>query len=556
MDETPSTNFVFITGGVVSSLGKGVSTAAIASLLQAHGYKVRTRKLDPYLNIDPGTMSPYEHGEVFVTEDGAETDLDLGHYERFTDVMSTKNDNITTGQIYQNLLDEERKGTGKLLGRTMQVVPHVTDAIKEFVMAGLTDEDFVLCEIGGTVGDIESLPFLEAIRQIGNDLGRTRVFYIHMTLLPYLRAAGELKTKPTQHSVKGLLSVGIQPDMLICRAEHAIEDRARLKISRFCNVDAASVVSAPDLESIYEIPVCYTKARVDRLLLHHFGKKLQTKSPDARWQKILRACRKKTHQATIAIVGKYTEHGDSYKSLVEALQHGGLASSTAVDIAWIEAEELEQKKFPANLLEQACGILIPGGFGVRGSRGKIETIAFARKHKIPFFGICFGMQMAVIEYARHVLGIAHADSVEFQNGEEKKFEPVVCLLEEWNQEERTERRSANGNLGGSMRLGAYPCAIRKNTLAYRIYKEERVSERHRHRFEINSAFCARLEQHGMVFSGMSPDGKLPEIMEMSQDLHPWFLGVQFHPELKSRPFAPHPVFRHFVKAASRHGKLV
>ncbi len=556
MKQQQATNFVFVTGGVVSSLGKGVSAAAIASLLQAHGYKVRTRKLDPYLNIDPGTMSPYEHGEVFVTEDGAETDLDLGHYERFTDVTALKNDNITTGQIYKNLLDEERKGVGKLLGRTMQIVPHVTDAIKDFVMAGLTDEDFVFCEIGGTVGDIESLPFLEAIRQIGNDLGRARVFYIHMTLLPYMRAAGELKTKPTQHSVKELLSVGIQPDMLICRAESAIEDKARLKISRFCNVKAESVIAAPDLDSIYEIPVSYTKAGVDRLLLKHFGKSPQTKVPDARWQKVLHATQTKKDRVVIAIVGKYTEHGDAYMSLVEALRHGGLDNNTEVDIAWLESEQLESSTFPAELFENVRGILIPGGFGSRGSRGKIETIAFARQHKIPFFGICFGMQMAVIEYARHVLGIPNADSMEFQNGSEREIEPVVCLLEEWSKEQHTERRSANGNLGGSMRLGAYPCSIRKNTLAHRIYKDERISERHRHRFEINSTFCARLEQRGMLFSGLSPDGKLPEIMEISQDLHPWFLGVQFHPELKSRPCAPHPIFCHFVKAASEYGKLV
>ena len=590
MKQQQATNFVFVTGGVVSSLGKGVSAAAIASLLQAHGYKVRTRKLDPYLNIDPGTMSPYEHGEVFVTEDGAETDLDLGHYERFTDVTALKNDNITTGQIYKNLLDEERKGVGKLLGRTMQIVPHVTDAIKDFVMAGLTDEDFVFCEIGGTVGDIESLPFLEAIRQIGNDLGRARVFYIHMTLLPYMRAAGELKTKPTQHSVKELLSVGIQPDMLICRAESAIEDKARLKISRFCNVKAESVIAAPDLDSIYEIPVSYTKAGVDRLLLKHFGKSPQTKVPDARWQKVLHATQTKKDRVVIAIVGKYTEHGDAYMSLVEALRHGGLDNNTEVDIAWLESEQLESSTFPAELFENVRGILIPGGFGARGSQGKIDAIHFARTRKIPFLGICFGMQMAVIEYARHVLGIENADSTEFQNGKEREIAPVVCVQEE-----------AKGDKGGTMRLGAYRCMIKDNTLAHKIYQCNDISERHRHRYEISWQYLERFEKKGMLFSGFSHTGItrnktngvsngeskrtenekeneelfgnknfslptcvsqgsnyviLPEIMEISQDLHPWFVGVQFHPELKSRPFAPHPIFCHFVKAASEYGKLV
>ena len=586
MSQEKATNFVFVTGGVVSSLGKGVSAAAIASLLQAHGYKVRTRKLDPYLNIDPGTMSPYEHGEVFVTEDGAETDLDLGHYERFTDVTATRGDNITTGQIYQNLLQEERKGVGKLLGRTMQIVPHVTDAIKEFVMAGLTDEDFVFCEIGGTVGDIESLPFLEAIRQIGNDLGRARVFYIHMTLLPYLRATGELKTKPTQHSVKGLLSVGIQPDMLICRAESAVEEKARLKISRFCNVAAESVISAPDLDSIYEIPVCYTQARVDRLLLKHFGKKPRTKSPDARWQKILQATKNKTEKVVIAIVGKYTKHGDAYMSLVEALRHGGLDNNIEVEIAWLESENLEATRFPEEFFESVGGILIPGGFGERGSQGKIDAVHFARTRKIPFLGICFGMQMAVIEYARNVLGLEGAISTEFSKKSKSNAEAVVCMQEE-----------ANGDKGGTMRVGAYPCTIKDKTLAHSIYQGNEISERHRHRYEINWQYLERLEKKGMLFSGSSHLGiklkgtngiakkedteetknglfdknslslptcisqgsnhpMLPEIMEISQDLHPWFLGVQFHPELKSRPFAPHPIFCHFVKAASEYGKLV
>ena len=589
MKPAKATNFIFVTGGVVSSLGKGVSAAAIASLLQAHGYKVRTRKLDPYLNIDPGTMSPYEHGEVFVTEDGAETDLDLGHYERFTDVTATRNDNITTGQIYKNLLDEERKGKTKIFGRTMQIVPHVTDAIKEFVTAGLADEDFVFCEIGGTVGDIESLPFLEAIRQIGNDLGRAHVFYIHMTLLPYMRAAGELKTKPTQHSVKELLSVGIQPDMLICRAESAVEDKARLKISRFCNVPPESVVSAPDLDSIYEIPVCYTQARVDRLLLKHFSLPPRTRSPDARWQKILHTTRSKTDRVVISIVGKYTEYGDAYMSLVEALRHGGLDNNIEVDIAWLESEKLEVSPFPEDFFENAGGILIPGGFGKRGSQGKIDAIRFARTRKIPFLGICFGMQMAVVEYARNILGMEGAISTELSpesKNNKGKSEPVVCVQEE-----------ANGDKGGTMRVGAYSCTIKDKTLAYSIYQRHEISERHRHRYEINWQYLERLEKKGMFFSGSSRIGIkpkrtngtakqedarkteeglfdsnnlslptcishgsnhmiLPEIMEISQDVHPWFLGVQFHPELKSRPFAPHPVFCHFVKAASEYGKLV
>ena len=595
MGEGQATNFVFITGGVVSSLGKGVSAAAIASLLQAHGYKVRTRKLDPYLNIDPGTMSPYEHGEVFVTEDGAETDLDLGHYERFTDVLATKNDNITTGQIYKNLLEEERKGVGKLLGRTMQIVPHVTDAIKEFVMAELSNEDFVLCEIGGTVGDIESLPFLEAIRQIGNDLGRARVFYIHMTLLPYMRAAGELKTKPTQHSVKELLSVGIQPDMLICRAESAVEDKARLKISRFCNVAAESVVAAPDLESCYEIPVCYTKAHVDRLLLKHFRLPSKTKAPDARWQKILHATKSKTERVVIAIVGKYTGYGDAYLSLVEALRHGGLGNNTEVDIAWLESEKLEAPTFPEKFFENVGGILIPGGFGERGSQGKIDAVRFARTRKIPFLGICFGMQMAVIEYARNMLGLEGAISTEFSRKSNSNAETVVCMQHESFFEEASKEK------GGTMRLGAYPCTIKNKTLAYSIYQCSEISERHRHRYEINWQYLERFEKKGMLFSGTSHIGIkakatngsaekndteeaenglknglfgnqnfslptcrshgsnhliLPEIVELSQEQHPWFLGVQFHPELKSRPFAPHPIFRHFVEAASKHGKLV
>ena len=471
------TNFIFITGGVVSSLGKGVSAAAIASLLQAHGYKTRIRKLDPYLNIDPGTMSPYEHGEVFVTEDGTETDLDLGHYERFTDVTTTKYDTITTGQVYKKLLDEERQGKTKTLGRTMQIVPHVTNAIKDFIQAELNDEDFLFCEIGGTVGDIESLPFLEAIRQLGFDLGHAKVFHIHMTLLPYLRAAGEYKTKPTQHSVKELLSLGIQPDMLICRSESPFPDKEREKIAQFCNVEKTNVIPAPDLESIYEIPIHYREQKIDIRILKHFEMKqkiAKSKEAEEKWRNIINIVKKtpETEPTKITIVGKYigNESGykDSYMSLVEALRHGAIANGVKVDISWLEAEALEAEKFPSEKFTKSCGIIIPGGFGKRGSKGKIETIKFARENKIPFLGICFGMQLAVIEYARNVLGDEEASSTEFAVNGTDKGAPFVCLMKEWRKEQGIEKRSLNGALGASMRLGAYPCQINKNTLAYEI----------------------------------------------------------------------------------------
>lgn len=589
------TNFIFITGGVVSSLGKGVSAAAIASLLQAHGYKTRIRKLDPYLNIDPGTMSPYEHGEVFVTEDGTETDLDLGHYERFTDVTTTKYDTITTGQVYKKLLDEERQGKTKTLGRTMQIVPHVTNAIKDFIQAELNDEDFLFCEIGGTVGDIESLPFLEAIRQLGFDLGHAKVFHIHMTLLPYLRAAGEYKTKPTQHSVKELLSLGIQPDMLICRSESPFPDKEREKIAQFCNVEKKNVIPAPDLESIYEIPIHYREQEIDVRILKHFEMKQKigkSKEAEEKWRNIINIVKKtpETEPTKITIVGKYlgNESGykDSYMSLLEALRHGAIANGVQVDISWLEAEALEEEKFPSEKFEKSSGIIIPGGFGKRGSKGKIETIKFARENKIPFLGICFGMQLAVIEYARNVLGDEEATTIEFaNNGANEASKYYVDRMPNWFNGEQIERRSVNGDLGGSMRLGAYPCKINKDTLAYEIYEndasENTIHERHRHRYEINSKLCSNLEKKGLRLSGLgfAPEAKkknapktaeiykngalfdikeryLPEILELPTQTHPWFLGVQFHPELKSRPFKPHPIFKSFVNAANKHGKLV
>ena len=597
MSKNPQkTNFIFITGGVVSSLGKGVSAAAIASLLQAHGYKTRIRKLDPYLNIDPGTMSPHEHGEVFVTEDGTETDLDLGHYERFTDVTTTKFDTITTGQVYKKLLEDERQGTKKTLGRTMQIVPHVTNTIKDFIQAELDDEDFLFCEIGGTVGDIESLPFLEAIRQLGFDLGHARVFHIHMTLLPYLRAAGEYKTKPTQHSVKQLLSLGIQPDMLICRADKIFPDKELEKISQFCNVEKSNVIPAPDFESIYEIPIHYREQKIDLRILKHFKMKQKLAKPkeaEEKWRKIIHVVKNTPESTRITIVGKYVANGtgykDSYISLVEALRHGGIANGVEVKISWLEAEALEVEKFPSEKFANSCGIIIPGGFGKRGSRGKIDTIKFARENKIPFLGICFGMQLAIIEYARNVLGMEKANSTEFTRKGKGKGNgngtsvPLICLMGEWGREQGIERRNVNGAMGASMRLGAYPCQLTEGTLAYNIYQNSNlqnsnlpnnnlIHERHRHRYEVNLQYREMLKEKGLVFSGQAPENegkmngknngrlfggeahRLPEILELPN--HPWFLGVQFHPELKSRPFKPHPIFKSFVNAASKHGKLV
>ncbi|MGE4221270.1 MAG: CTP synthase [Alphaproteobacteria bacterium] len=545
------TRFIFITGGVVSSLGKGISAAALGALLQARGFKVRLRKLDPYLNVDPGTMSPYQHGEVYVTDDGAETDLDLGHYERFTGVPARRSDNVTTGRIYSNVIARERRGD--YLGGTVQVIPHVTDAIKEFIAADLGDEDFVICEIGGTVGDIEGLPFLEAIRQFGNEIGRNRSLYIHVTLVPYLAAAGELKTKPTQHSVKELLSVGIQPDIVVCRTEREIPPDARRKLALFCNVSGDRVIPAPDASSIYDVPMVYHAKGFDIQVLRHFGLIDDTHEPPidlSGWEEIVRLIKAPEGEVTIAIVGKYTNLHDAYKSLAEALVHGGIANKVRVRLNWLESEIFEREN-PLPYLEDCHGILVPGGFGERGAEGKIQAARFAREHRIPYFGICFGMQMAVIEAARNLAGIRGASSTEFG----RCPEPVVGLLTEWTRGNAVERRNADDDLGGTMRLGAYACALAPDSRIRDIYGgAATINERHRHRFEVNINYKARLEQAGLRFSGMSPDGQLPEIVEIPD--HPWFIGVQFHPELKSRPFEPHPIFTSFVQAAVEQSRLV
>jgi CTP synthase len=539
--------YIFITGGVVSSLGKGLASAALGALLQARGYKVRLRKLDPYLNVDPGTMSPYQHGEVFVTDDGAETDLDLGHYERFTGHPATRQDNITTGRIYQDILAKERRGD--YLGATIQVIPHVTNAIKEFIREGNEGFDFVLVEIGGTVGDIESLPFLEAIRQLGNDLPRNHAIYIHLTLLPYIPTAGELKTKPTQHSVKELLSIGIQPDILLCRTDRPIPQAERKKLGLFCNVRESAVIEARDVDNIYAVPEAYHAEGLDNEVLAAFGIEAGA-SPDlSTWRKINERVRSPEGQVTIAIVGKYTGMKDAYKSLIEALSHGGIANTVKVNLDWIESEVFENED-AAPFLEHVNGILVPGGFGQRGAEGKIRAAQFAREHRVPYFGICFGMQMAVIEAARNLCGIAEANSTEFA----PTPEPVVGLMTEWLRGNELEKRRAGGNLGGTMRLGAYAAKLERGSRVAGIYGSTEISERHRHRYEVNTAYKGRLEQHGMRFSGMSPDGVLPEIIEY-QD-HPWFIGVQFHPELKSRPFAPHPLFASFIEAAVEQSRLV
>jgi CTP synthase len=539
--------YVFITGGVVSSLGKGLASAALGALLQARGYKVRLRKLDPYLNVDPGTMSPYQHGEVFVTDDGAETDLDLGHYERFTGNPASKQDNITTGRIYQEIIAKERRGD--YLGATVQVIPHVTNAIKEFIGAGNDDVDFVLMEIGGTVGDIESLPFLEAIRQFGNDLPRNHAIYIHLTLMPYIPSAGELKTKPTQHSVKELLSIGIQPDILLCRTDREIPAEERRKLALFCNVRASAVIEARDVDNIYAVPEAYSAEGLDREVLAAFGMEAGATPDMARWQLINERVRNPEGGVTIAIVGKYTGMKDAYKSLIEALSHGGIANKVKVKLDWIESEVFEEKD-PTPFLEHVNGILVPGGFGQRGAEGKIRAAQFARERDVPYFGICFGMQLAVIEAARNLAGIEDANSTEF--GETK--EPVVGLMTEWLKGNALEKRQANGDLGGTMRLGAYPAVLNRGSKVAEIYGSTEISERHRHRYEVNTAYKGRLEQHGMRFCGMSPDGVLPEIIEYAD--HPWFIGVQYHPELKSRPFAPHPLFASFVEAAVEQSRLV
>jgi len=539
--------YIFITGGVVSSLGKGLASAALGALLQARGYRVRLRKLDPYLNVDPGTMSPYQHGEVFVTDDGAETDLDLGHYERFTGRAATRQDNITTGRIYQEILAKERRGD--YLGATIQVVPHVTNAIKDFIREGNEGYDFVLCEIGGTVGDIEGLPFFEAIRQLGNDLPRHHAVFIHLTLLPFVAGAGELKTKPTQHSVKELRSIGIQPDILLCRTDRPIPREERRKLALFCNVRESAVIEARDVDNIYAVPEAYHAAGLDREVLAAFGMHAQGEPELARWRLINERIRNPEGDVTIAIVGKYTGLKDAYKSLIEALSHGGIANKVRVNLDWIESEVFERED-PAPFLEHVDGILVPGGFGQRGSEGKIRAVQFARERQVPYFGICFGMQMAVIEAARNLCGIEEANSTEFG----ATPEPVVGLMTEWMKGNELQLRGAGGNLGGTMRLGAYPAVLQRGSRVNEIYGATDISERHRHRYEVNTRYKDRLEQHGMRFSGMSPDGLLPEMVEYEG--HPWFIGVQFHPELKSRPFEPHPLFASFVGAAVDQSRLV
>nr|WP_047166979.1 CTP synthase [Sphingomonas sp. Y57] len=541
--------FIFITGGVVSSLGKGLMAASLAALLQARGYKVRIRKFDPYLNVDPGTMSPYQHGEVYVTDDGAETDLDLGHYERFTGVPSRQSDNVTSGRIYQTIIQKERRGD--YLGATVQVIPHVTDAIKEFARADTDGLDFVLCEIGGTVGDIESLPFMEAIRQLRNDLGRGNSIFVHLTLVPYIAAAGELKTKPTQHSVRDLTSLGIQPDVLVCRCDRPLPEGERAKIALFCNVPTEAVIPALDASSIYGVPLQYHEEGLDEAVLSAFGIEAKDEPDLTRWTEIMDRLENPEGEVTIGVVGKYVGLLDAYKSLHEALVHGGIANRVKVNIRWIDAELFEQEEGGiAAQLEPMHAILVPGGFGERGSEGKIAAVRFARERKVPYFGICLGMQMACIEGARNTAGIAAASTTEFGPTDE----PVVGMITEWMSEDGLQKREAGGDLGGTMRLGAYDAKLSGNSHAASIYGTTDISERHRHRYEVNVHYRESLERGGLVFSGMSPDGELPEVVERPE--HPWFVGVQFHPELKSKPFDPHPLFASFIAAALQQSRLV
>ncbi len=542
------TRYVFITGGVVSSLGKGIASAALGALLQARGFNVRLRKLDPYLNVDPGTMAPTQHGEVFVTDDGAETDLDLGHYERFTGVAATKRDNTTTGRIYADVLAKER--AGGFLGATIQVIPHITDAIKEVIKRDTEAYDFVLVEIGGTVGDIESLPFLEAIRQLGNELGPEEAMFVHLTLVPYIPSAKELKTKPTQHSVKELLNVGIQPQMLLCRCDREIPESERAKIALFCNVRPSAVIPALDVSPIYAVPIAYHDQGMDREVLRHFRLPYDGEPDLSRWRKIVDSMASADGEVHIAIVGKYTNLLDSYKSLSEALIHGGIANKVNVKLEFVDSEIFE-KPDAVLRLEGVHGILVPGGFGERGTQGKIEAVRFARERKVPFLGICFGMQMAVIEAARNLAGIADASSSEFPDC----GTAVVGLIKEWSHGNVVERREEGGDLGGTMRLGAYTAVLAEGSLVREMYHgAATIQERHRHRYEVNVNFRERLEAAGLLFSGMSPDGALPEIVELPG--HPWFVGVQYHPELKSKPFEPHPLFAGFIAAAVRQARLV
>ena len=531
--------YIFVTGGVVSSLGKGLSSASLAYLLKSRGFKVRIRKMDPYLNVDPGTMSPFQHGEVFVTDDGAETDLDLGHYERFTEISCKQSDNITTGKIYSDIIKKERKG--KYLGKTVQVIPHVTDRIKEFIKGDIKGEDFVICEIGGTVGDIESLPFVEAIRQFSNDIGKSKTLFIHLTLVPYLKSSDEIKTKPTQHSVKELRSLGIQPDIVICRSQQSIPYDQRKKISLFCNVSIDNVIETVDVRTIYEAPISFHNEKLDRQVLKYFKLNTKKNANLKPWKKITNTVLRNKNQVDIAIVGKYVNLKDAYKSLDEALIHGGINNNVKVNLIRIESDKLKTNQI-SKLLKNVSGILIPGGFGKRGTEGKISVINFARKKKIPFLGICFGMQMAVIEFARNVLKIKKAGSTEFN----KKCFPVIGLMNEWNKDGKTIKGTEK-ELGGTMRLGLYEAKLKHNSLIKNIYKSSFIKERHRHRYEVNNNLKDKFEEKGMIFSGMSPDNLLPEIIEIKN--HPWFVGVQFHPEFKSRPLNPHPLFSSFIKAA-------
>ena len=539
--------FIFITGGVVSSLGKGLASASLASVLQCRGFKVRLRKLDPYLNVDPGTMSPLQHGEVYVTDDGTEADLDLGHYERFSGVPAKRTDSITTGKIYQRVIDKERHGD--YLGTTIQVVPHVTNEIKDFILSDITDEDFVLCEIGGTVGDIEGQPYLEAIRQVAYDLGRERAMFIHVTLLPYIPTAGELKTKPTQHSVKKLQEYGIQPDMLLCRCCCDIPQNEKRKIALFCNIREENVITARDADSIYQVPIAYSEEGMDTQVCKHFGINSDKPADLSKWHHIVDVLRNPEGTVKIAVVGKYVQLLEAYKSLGEALTHGGIANKFKVKVKWIDSEDIERDGADAHL-NDVSAILVPGGFGQRGTTGKIMAITYAREHKVPFLGICFGMQMAVIETMRNLAGVKNANTTEFG----PDCEPVVGLMTEWDKDGAKEIRTKDGDLGGTMRLGAYPCCLSEGSLVAKIYGTNKISERHRHRYEVNLAYEKTLNDYGMVVVGKSPDGKLPEIVERID--HPWFIGVQFHPELKSKPFAPHPLFVSFVAAAIKQSRLI
>lgn len=541
----PKTKFIFITGGVVSSLGKGLASASLAAVLQARGFKVRLRKLDPYLNVDPGTMNPCQHGEVYVTDDGTEADLDLGHYERFSGIAATKNDSVTSGKIYQRVLDKERHGD--YLGATIQVIPHVTNEIKNFILSAIDDEDFVLCEIGGTVGDIEGQPYLETIRQLAYELGRERTMFVHLTLLPYIPTAGELKTKPTQHSVKQLQEYGIQPDIILCRSQIEIPQNEKRKIALFCNVREERVIAALDAKSIYHVPMAYSAEGLDEEVCKYFN--LNAPKADlSKWKAITDVMENPEGEVRIAVVGKY-QLQEAYKSIAEALTHGGIANHYKVKIKWLDAQDLEENGAEA-YLNDVSAILVPGGFGARGTEGKIAAAKYAREHNIPYLGICFGMQMAVIETMRNLAGIKNAGSTELSND----CEPVVGLMTEWDKDGAKQIRHKDGDMGGTMRLGAYPCCLNKDSKVAQIYGAEEISERHRHRYEVNIKYEPILRKAGMLVSGKSPDGKLPEIVERPD--HPWFIGVQFHPELKSKPFAPHPLFVSFVKAAIDNSRLL